>query len=293
MPPLVSDERVLVICSFVGVALGLFVGYVFPNTGTYIVKDFLAFSGGAGIAYVWARAGARDSSSRLRETSEQRVQSLCKRAVQRLGLTACQIRITANRLRAYSPADLTKSTLEDMATHLNSLAQHAQVSIGDLEEIPGMKIGFDDLVSEIQHVADELPPAAREAKEKLSEIQSRLQRLTPPLLSNPNIIQASRIACPVCHFGIGITVKTDDAAEIIRNCFGCDSRLFIDKTSLTIIRFEKGRPLSAIYTVEDGKAVFLCPRCGTRIRATPPPEGEELVKASCVRCTDLIHARPA
>jgi hypothetical protein len=285
-----SEEWVLSVASLIAVALGLTIAYFSPSIGTNILKDFLVFCSGACLAYVWARAGARISSSQLQQVSEhaseQRIQSLCRRAVQRLNVTAAQLRSTALRLRGYGADQITHDVLQDTSVYLESLAQHTQLSIGDFQEAGDLeKLEFDEVVAEIGGITGELP---EEAKQKLTMIQSRLERFRPFASRSAPLL----ITCPGCNGPISVRTKADDPEVIIRNCFKCDRRIMIEKSTLRIVSSEKGTPLQTSYSDDQGKAKLQCPNCFNTIYARLPAADPPLVKASCAKCTHLIHAIP-
>src|ERR1035437_134213 len=91
-----TAEKWLLGISCSAALIAIVVGYVFPGVGAAILKDFIVFWSGAGIAYIIARAGARASTG-------ERVKSLCNRLVQRIGLTASQIRDSSSLIRREIP----------------------------------------------------------------------------------------------------------------------------------------------------------------------------------------------
>ena len=100
-----------------------------------------------------------------------------------------------------------------------------------------------------------------------------------------------RITCPDCSADIGVRVNPDDPDVVVRNCFRCNERIYIDVTKGTVVRSEKRAPLKATYELRDGKALITCPGCMNEIRATYDPSFSS-VKASCGRCTNLVEATP-
>lgn len=101
-----------------------------------------------------------------------------------------------------------------------------------------------------------------------------------------------RISCPGCKSDIAIKVKPDDPEIVVRNCYKCDERIYVDIVQGTISRSEKRAPLETTYVLEDGKAAITCPSCMYELRVAYDPQFPA-VKASCARCTSLIRAKPA
>ena len=174
MDELSRSERFVIGLSTFAAILGIVTGYVSPSLGTNVLKDFLVFAGGGGIAFALARAGAR-------ATSTDKVRSLCSRSVQRLGLAASHARGVSAQL--IDRAGSNDGHLLVLASALDNLAEDAEVSIGDLEEMAGTPIRLDPLVAEakrrIERAVDEaLPNDQSEMKSRLMAVIAQpLQRL--------------------------------------------------------------------------------------------------------------------
>jgi len=347
-----AGERLLFLISWSVALLAIVVGYIFKNTGTEILKDFMVFGSGAGIAYILARAGAR-------ATTSERVRSLCSRSVQRLGLTASQTRNASSLILREIP---NQASTEVVAALLDSVAEQAEVSIGDLEEMAGAKIVLDELVSDALHsikaAAEGLPETSSAVKEKiLASVKEMVAAAATPgkaalaatafscpqcgkllsaILREPfgstaharcpeclsQVIvhrtrdggtfakiysvprggilgsaplgakQAGSILCPHCKRPIFVNIKPESTSPVIRNCFHCDERIYLDAATGAVIRSEHGEPLSAIYTMEGVKAVITCPSCSNVLRI-PNLSEHDVFKASCPKCTVLIHGKRA
>lgn len=339
MGELTTNERVLVGLCVVAGTLGIVVGYLTPSTGTNILKDFLILISGGGIAYIFAMVGGRASAG-------QRIRSLCNRSVQRLGLTASHARDASKMIKAQASGG--NETLLVLATQLDSLAEEAEVSIGDLEEMAGGKISLDPLVADaMQHIEAAvervLPGDQPGVKARiLSAIAAPLRKLeadvkeasipvrgtshncpqcSAPLTTVVGESQGStvhmacprcgsrmtvhrmpdggllsrlitpkmKISCPSCDADIAVKVNPDDPEVIVRNCFRCDERIYINVAKGTIDHSEKRPPLETTYVVEEGRAVISCPSCMNDIRVLHDP-AHPTMKVSCVRCTNLIRA---
>jgi hypothetical protein len=343
-----SSEKLLFWVSCGSALLAIIVGYLFPNTGTAILKDFMVFGSGAGIAYILARSGAR-------ATTSERVRSLCNRLVQRLGLTASQTRNTSSLILREVQ---NQASTEVLAFLLDSVAEQAEVSIGDLEEMAGVKIVLDDLVSDALHniktAAEDLPETSSEVKEKiLASVKEVAAAATPPTgtmsptgFSCPQcgkslsavlreaagstahsrcpecsaqvIVHRTRdgsvfakiyasalrgagaaqsltakqvgsILCPSCKRSIFVNMRAGGRDPIIRNCFYCNERIYIDGATGAVVRSEHPEPLVAIYKMDGLNAVLTCPSCSNILRISNNPE-HKILKVSCPKCTYLIHA---
>ncbi len=235
-----------------------------------------------------------------------------------------------------------------LATQLDSLAEEAEVSIGDLEEMAGGKISLDPLVADaMQHieaaVERALPGDQPGVKQRiLSAIAAPLKKLEadvkeasiPVRGTSHNCPQCAaplttvvgesvgstvhtacsrcgsqmtihrmgdgsvlarlttpklKVACPQCGADITVKVNPDDPEVVVRNCFRCDERIYVNIAKGTVDHSEKRPPLEATYVVQDGKAVISCPSCMNDIRVTHDPTYPTM-KVSCVRCTNLIRA---
>lgn len=133
---LTDTERVIAAGSLVGALGAVIVGYTFPSTGAHILKDFVLFTSAAGLAFVFARASYRSYETK-------RVQSLCSRTAQRLGLVVTYLRDVTERLQH----EVKPSDRELICAMVNQHAKEVEVTIGDLEEMAGTTIRFDQLVA--------------------------------------------------------------------------------------------------------------------------------------------------
>lgn len=66
---LTSGERFALVACVAIDAIAIITAYASPSTGTNILKDLMVFLGGAGIAYVFAVAGARATSNQAAEAA--------------------------------------------------------------------------------------------------------------------------------------------------------------------------------------------------------------------------------
>src|SRR5271169_5677890 len=118
---MLTKQELTLIISFGALAVfAIAIGYLLPGTGASILKDLMVLGGGAGMAYVFAVAGARTASNRDAEAARERLRSLCNRSVQRLGLTAYQTREASALIREHLAA-----SSEPTAEIVAALLEHA------------------------------------------------------------------------------------------------------------------------------------------------------------------------
>jgi hypothetical protein len=122
--------------------------------------------------------------------------------------------------------------------------------------------------------------------------QMTVHRMPDGSLSSRVIVPKLKIDCPSCATPIAVRVRPEDPDVVVRNCFECDERIYVDVVKGEVRSSEKRPPLQANYLVQGDKALITCPSCLNEIRASYNPAFNPL-KASCARCTNLIHATAA
>lgn len=300
---LAISEVLLLAVSLVVVLIAVLAGYLWPGTGTGVLKDLILFLGGSGVAIALAQASWRVSTT-------GRVRSLCRRSVQRLELTAQQALSAGEALRGFADAKRWDAG-QAVAMMLDQLAEQAKVSIGDLEEMAGVQINLDShLMDSVADVAHDAKRAARSmesseardpdvARRTLEQIGARLGRLDlvldrprPQLVALGTFQQIKRtISCPSCASRMRVSASADEGQVVLRNCFRCSHRLRIDLATGEINDDGAVQALDVTFVVENGKAVLDCPRCGMQIRTAARDD----LMATCSRCTALLrgHRTPA
>jgi hypothetical protein len=280
-----KEEILISSVSVVAATLATIVGHTSKDTGAQILKDFLIFGGGGGIAYAMATAGAR-------ATSADRVEGLCKRSVQRLGLAASSARSASAMLREWPTSSnynnstgLTTATV--VSVMLDQLAEQAQVSIGDLEEMAGSKISLDSLVqgrlySDIKAAADKtLTTAPPEQKEKLmSAINEKLQTFEQELRESQGVLRPITqlsLSCPHCQERLPEIPSETPGTTIHQHCPACNS-------SVIAHRMSNGEIAAKV----EPKITIECPGCHEPLSLTTRPDGPRIVVRNCYGCNMRI-----
>lgn len=264
--------------------LAIVVGYFFPNTGTSILKDFMVFGSGSGIAYVLARASARASTS-------ERVRSLCNRLVQRLGLTASQTRNASSLILREIP---NQASTEVVAALLDNVAEQAEVSIGDLEEMAGAKIVLDDLVSDALHsikaAAEGLPDTSSAAKEQiLASVKEMVAAAAPSKTLTP-----TDFSCPQCGKPLSVVVREAIGSTAHVRCPECSAQIIVHRTRDGGV-FAKiySRPLVAtrgsLSLIGRQAGSIFCPRCRQPIYINIRDGSRGPIVRNCFKCDERIH----
>jgi len=298
-PYLTKTEIMILVASVLVVGVAAYAGYTWPNTGTSLLKDLMVFLGGVGVAVVLAQASARTSAT-------ERVRSLCRRSVQRLGLTTKQAMTAAAALRELAHESRWEAG-QAVAMMLDQLAEQAEVSMGDLEEMAGVTIGLDPRVADslggVAHDAREAakrvsagsdPELARRALEeigtRLGQLEAESKRLKVGTLGGVTAKKIQQtMRCPSCSMRFSVTSGVADGPIVARNCFGCKHRLRIDLTSGDVSDDGPAEVMDATFRIVGRSAQLFCPKCGLDIRAKP----REDLLVSCARCTTLIQGHAA
>lgn len=252
---LTAVERWMLTLLIFTALLAIVIGYGFKEVGSGILKDFLLFTTGAGVAFILARAGSRAAAI-------DRVRSLCNRSVQRLGLTAYRLRETASQLRI----NVTSPTSPEaqIAFTLESLAEQSEVSIGDLEEMAGTKLGLDPLVMDalagVKAAAEE---AETGTKEKLlsaiKTIEKQVAGIPRPVVATPPRLeraapQTTVVVCTQCGEKVPVGLGALPGSTASANCRGCGAR----------VRVHRGQN-GQVTVVSEPRIRISCPDCGSEI----------------------------
>ena len=280
MDELTSNERVLVGFCVAAAILGIGFGYFTPNTGTNVLKDFLIFSAGCGVAYVFAAASARASTN-------QRIRSLCNRSVQRLGLTASHARGAARSIREHIFDQ--NHALALVATQLDSLAEEAEVSIGDLEELAGDKISLDPLVAGAMRTIEDaveraIPNDQAGVKKRiLSAIEAPLRKLEADVREVAIPRRGAAFACPQCGAALTADIGESIGSTVHTLCNRCASEM-------TVHRMADGKVLAKTIAP---KLRIACPKCGGDIAVRVNPDDPGVVVRNCFKCDERIYIKTA
>jgi hypothetical protein len=277
-------ELSLLIISVLGAGVAITIGYLMPSTGTNILKDIMVFGGGAGLAYVFASAGGRATSNRDAEAAKERLRSLCNRTVQRLGLAASQTVEASTLVRAFIAEP---KEAEIVSALLENVAEQAQVSMGDLEEMAGGKIALDRLVnnalSSLQEVADDFP---NDLKQKVTEALIR------PLEQFKEATSIGRspviFPCPKCSSKLTTVLADLPGSTGHTWCGTCLSRVVVHRgANGTLTSKILNEPMGAP-SVQSCSVVVACPGCAKPIPVTPRPDDGPVIVRNCFNCNEQM-----
>jgi hypothetical protein len=279
--------------SLIAAFLALLIGALLPAPGTTVLKDFIVFFAGVGLAIALTSASARASSG-------DRINSVCTRSAERLQLTDYYARVTASKLRDSLQGD----AVDLIATNLEHLADQARVSIGDLQEIASVTLPTPAPPTSAASTHAKCPYCSELVEATLANTPGQTANITchqcSRVFSILRVIDGSirsgrvarskpatqKILCPNCRKRT-IPFEVHSTRPVIRHCFTCNSRLEISPTGA--VKSEMQSPLNAALQTSGDERVLVCPSCHARTPVRSTFTGPVL-KATCINCFKLLMA---